>query len=83
MAATSLERTVECVFGDQETNQDTMRILADMGLDICSTWHVHDTPEANGRMNEQLFVIFNTMKANLQAYNTLLTEAMTLTRAKA
>jgi hypothetical protein len=83
MTSTILKRDVFHVTGDMETNQDTMRILADIGQNICAAWSTSDTIDDNQRMNEQLFVIFNTLQANLRAYNALITEAAHFKEAKA
>ena len=82
MATPSVERKVSEVIGDMETNEDSMRILCDMGLDICSTWHAYDTAEDNGRMNEQMFVLFHTLQANLKTYKALMLEGLTAAWAK-
>jgi hypothetical protein len=80
MTTTILERTVEDVLGDLETNQDTMRILADMGQDLCSQWSSFDTPEDNMRMTERLLVIFNSTQEQLKLYDGLLMECVQLER---
>ena len=83
MTESSVNRKVSDVGGDMETNQDSMRVLCDMGLDICSTWHAGDSVESNMRMNEQMFVLFHTLQANLKTYDALLMEAMAVARGKA
>ena len=74
------ERTLQNVFDELDTNQDTIRILADMGQDLCSVWHANDSAAQNGRMVEQLFVIFGTQQEQLKKYDELIRESSNLIR---
>ena len=74
------ERTLQTVLGELDTNQDTIRILADMGQDLCSQWGTHDGAAQNGRMVEQLFVIFGTQQEQLKKYDELIRESSNLIR---
>ena len=82
MTTSSLERTALDLFCDMEGNQDCMRILCDLAQDILSTWHISDTAKQNSRMNEQLFVLLNSLQVNLRGYNDLLNEGLATLPAK-
>ncbi len=83
MTTTILKRDVFHVTGDMESNRDAMRVLCDIGQDICAAWATYDTPEQNLRTNEQMFILLNTLQSNLKIYDSLVTEAAHLAKAKA
>ena len=75
MTSTILKRDVFDVTCAMESNQDTMRILADIGQNICAAWSIGDSIDDNTRTNEQLMTLLNAIQENLKVYNALITEA--------
>lgn len=83
MTSTILKRDVFDVTCAMESNQDSLRILADIGQNICAGWSIGDSIDDDTRTNEQLMVLFNTIQENLKVYNGLITEACHFSKATA